>query len=1048
MTGFAYPNSIAVDKDGLNIYVADRRKKQIVVVPANYAGDIEGHTTRVYNLDANPYAVAVDRQNNVYYSADTLNHDIVKCPPTGGCAVYATGFTAPASMATDKAGNLYVVDTQESKVKKIPAGGGTAVNFGGTWSAPGGVTVDANDNVYVSETILKIIRKIPADGSAPVDFNIGTTNVSPFGITADNSSNLFTSHFAANPVEVRETFADGSGSVIIPFKPHTGGAIDSSNTPQLPKGIVVDGLGRFHLADGIPSMRVQTVRPIGGFFVQPALPSGLTLNRNTGAISGTPTTGSASTTYTITGWNTNGYISTTITLGVAAPVILAPTVSSKSLVFTNTTSNSTTVSWASGNGTNRAVFIAKTAGGVAAPFDNTTYSANTTYAAGMQIGTTGWYCVYNGTGNSVNLVGLAPYSTYRVTVADYNGIDGIQKYITTGLAPASVVTPASADVAPTISSRSLTFSNSTFAATTVNWTSGNGFKRAVFIAQTANGVAAPVNGVDYAANTTFKSGAQVGATGWYCIYNGTGNTANVSGLLPYTTYRVTVVEYNGTATATQYLLTGLAPASVNTLSSPLVAPTVPSLKLTFTNTTAATTTVSWNSGNGAKRAVFVAQTANGVANAVNNTFYNANAAFGTGTQIGATGWYCIYNGTGSTVDVTGLLPNTSYRVTTIEYNGLANAEQYMNTMLNPASVITLPSPTAAPTVPSLKLTFTNTTAAATTVSWNSGNGAKRAVFIAQTANGVANAVNNTLYTGNTAFATGTQIGATGWYCIYNGTGSSVSVTGLLPNTSYRVTTIEYNGAANAERYMNTMLNPASVVTLSSPAVAPNVPSLKLTFTNTTNISTTVSWSSGNGSTRAVFAARTGNGVANAVDNTTYTPNSSVGSGTQIGATGWYCIYVGTGSSANLTGLSASTTYRVTVIEYNGLAGAEKYMNTKLNPASVVTLATGGIGINSLFRSSITTDDVVDDKVVASNLLSPNNDGKNDTWIVKNIEKYPGNSVTVYDATSGVVFSKKNYTNDWAGTYRGGVLAEGTYYYLVDLGNGNTVKGFITVLRNR
>jgi len=69
-------------------------------------------------------------------------------------------------------------------------------------------------------------------------------------------------------------------------------------------------------------------------------------------------------------------------------------------------------------------------------------------------------------------------------------------------------------------------------------------------------------------------------------------------------------------------------------------------------------------------------------------------------------------------------------------------------------------------------------------------------------------------------------------------------------------------------------------------------------------------------------------------------------------------------------------------------------------------------------------------------------------MVKNITNYPNNKETVYDRTGNIIFSKQGYANDWAGTYRGSVLNQGTYYYLVELGNGSTLRGFITVVRDR
>ena len=85
----------------------------------------------------------------------------------------------------------------------------------------------------------------------------------------------------------------------------------------------------------------------------------------------------------------------------------------------------------------------------------------------------------------------------------------------------------------------------------------------------------------------------------------------------------------------------------------------------------------------------------------------------------------------------------------------------------------------------------------------------------------------------------------------------------------------------------------------------------------------------------------------------------------------------------------------------------------------------------------------------NNILSPNGDGKNDTWIVKDIQSYPNNTVKVYDRAGRIIYSKHTYANDWNGTYQGNTLAEGTYYYVIDLGTGDdAIKGFVTIVRSR
>ncbi|MEI8049764.1 MAG: DUF4082 domain-containing protein, partial [Bacteroidota bacterium] len=106
--------------------------------------------------------------------------------------------------------------------------------------------------------------------------------------------------------------------------------------------------------------------------------------------------------------------------------------------------------------------------------------------------------------------------------------------------------------------------------------------------------------------------------------------------------------------------------------------------------------------------------------------------------------------------------------------------------------------------------------------WTNGSGAKRAVFIKQASSGTASPVNNNTYTANTTFGNnGSQVGSSGWYCIYNGTGSTVTVTGLTLNTAYQVHVCEYNGAAGSEAYNTTSAtnNPKSQTT-TMPTITP------------------------------------------------------------------------------------------------------------------------------------------------------------------------------------------------------------------------------------
>ena len=89
-------------------------------------------------------------------------------------------------------------------------------------------------------------------------------------------------------------------------------------------------------------------------------------------------------------------------------------------------------------------------------------------------------------------------------------------------------------------------------------------------------------------------------------------------------------------------------------------------------------------------------------------------------------------------------------------------------------------------------------------------------------------------------------------------------------------------------------------------------------------------------------------------------------------------------------------------------------------------------------------------IIANNILSPNGDGKNDTWYIENITQYPNNSVSVFDRSGRIIYSKQAYANDWDGTYKGTTLTDGTYYYIISVGTAgaDTITGFVTIVNTR
>ncbi|WP_291908835.1 Ig-like domain-containing protein [Chitinophaga sp. CB10] len=116
-------------------------------------------------------------------------------------------------------------------------------------------------------------------------------------------------------------------------------------------------------------------------------------------------------------------------------------------------------------------------------------------------------------------------------------------------------------------------------------------------------------------------------------------------------------------------------------------------------------------------------------------------------------------------------------------------------------------------------------------------------------------------------------------------------------------------------------------------------------------------------------------------------------------------------------------------------------------ASYQVTVSNGLGCTNTAQFSLVV--VADFKVDASNILTPNGDGRNDKWVVRNLDSYPNNEVKIFDRAGRMVYSRRNYSNDWDGSLNGAPLAEGTYYYVLTIeGGAKVAQGYITVVRER
>ena len=131
----------------------------------------------------------------------------------------------------------------------------------------------------------------------------------------------------------------------------------------------------------------------------------------------------------IVGAGTSGSVSVTTSTGTSslAGFTFVDPVQASAITFSNIQETQMTVGWTNGNGTKRAVFV-KAGTGTASPLNNTTYAASSAFGSGSQIGSSGWFCVYNSAGNSVTIIGLVLGTQYIVQVFEYNGNALSEKY--------------------------------------------------------------------------------------------------------------------------------------------------------------------------------------------------------------------------------------------------------------------------------------------------------------------------------------------------------------------------------------------------------------------------------------------------------------------------------------------------------------------------------------------------------------------------------------------------------------------------------------------
>lgn len=146
--------------------------------------------------------------------------------------------------------------------------------------------------------------------------------------------------------------------------------------------------------------------------------------------------------------------------------------------------------------------------------------------------------------------------------------------------------------------------------------------------------------------------------------------------------------------------------------------------------------------------------------------------------------------------------------------------------------------TREPNTAASNITFTNLNSESVNINWTNGDGKARVVLMKAVSNITQLPLDATTYTSSNTYGNGSSLEANS-FVVYNGTGTSVTVTGLNSNTTYYVAVVEYNGTGSSINYGTTTYPTNQIITLTTAVTTQMAMNGALVFPNPFNESTTL-----------------------------------------------------------------------------------------------------------------------------------------------------------------------------------------------------------------